>query len=185
MLLTLMRLRDGASGFARVRGQLRPAIGRPGLAWAALVVMLLGIAGCATTGPVARSYWREDLGNMNVATIDDALGKIVPKHSLRVVNRLVGRGGDARWELNWISREVVAEEELRGVTAARNRILITGVQSATGATDNYRMRWELANEVTTQTNPDWHPDVVPASVIEEFRRVYADLTLEVRTGVRR
>ena len=185
MLQTLTRLRDDASGFAPVRLQPRPARGRPGLARAALAVMLLGIAGCATAGPVARNYWREDLGNLNVATIDDALSKIVPKHSLRVVNRLVGQGGDARWELNWIPREVVAEEELRGVTAARNRILITGVQSAGGAIDNYRMRWELANEVTSQTNSNWHPDIVPASVIEEFRRIYADLTLEVRTGVRR
>ena len=47
------------------------------------------------------------------------------------------------------------------------------------------MTWELANEVTTETNSNWHPDIVPASVIAEFRPIYTDLTLEVRTGVRR
>ena len=185
MLLTQKRLRDAASGFAPVRRQPRPAI-RPGFAGVALAVLLLGIAGCVTAGagPVSQNFWREDLGRMNTATIDDALGKIAQKHALRLENRFV-QGGEVRWELGWIPRAVVAEEELRGVTNARNRILIKGVESGAGNIDNYRMTWELANEVTTETNSNWHPDIVPASVIEEFRQVYADLTLEVRTGVRR
>lgn len=183
MLLTLKRLKDAASGFASVRGQPRPAI-RPGLAGVALAVMLLGVAGCATAGPVAQSYWRESLGRLNTATIDEALTKITPKHSLRLENRFA-EGGEVRWEFSWIARGVVAEEEVRGVTNARNRIVIRGVESGVGNVDNYRMTWELANEVTTETNSNWHPDIVPASVIAEFRPIFTDLTLEVRTGVRR
>ena len=185
MLLTLKRLRDGASGFAPVRRQPRPAI-RPGLVGVALAVMLLGVAGCVTAGagPVSQNFWREDLGRLNVATIDEALQKVIQKHSLRLQDRQA-IGGEVRWELQWIPREVVAEEELRGITNARNRIVIRGVESGAANVDNYRMTWELANEVTSETDPSWHPDIVPASVIEEYRQIYADLTLEVRTGIRR
>ena len=183
-MLTLKRLKDGASGFASVRGQPRSAIGRPRVVRVALAVVLLGIAGCATTGPVAQNYWRESLGLLNQATIEDALAKVIQKHSLRLQDRN-DLGGEVRWELGWISRDVVAEEQVRGVTNARNRIVIRGVESSAGNEDNYRMTWELANEVTTETNGNWHPDIVPAAVIAEFRPVYTDLMLEVRTGVRR
>ena len=183
-MLTLKRLKDGASGFASGRGQPRSAIGRPRVARVALAVVLLGIAGCATAGPVSRNYWREDLGLLNQATIENALARVIQKHSLQMDQRY-DQGGEIRWELGWISREVVADEEVRGVTNARNRIVIRGVESSAGNADNYRMTWELGNEVTTETNGNWHPDIVPATVIAEFRPVYTDLMLEVRTGVRR
>lgn len=182
-MLTLKRLRDGASGFASGRGQPRSAIGRPRVARVTLAILLLGVAGCATAGPVSQNFWREDLGRLNQATIEAALDKIIQKHSLRFEQRYDG-GGEVRWELGWISREVVADEEVRGVTNARNRIVVRGVESSAANVDNYRMTWELANEVTTETNANWHPDIVPAAVIAEFRPVYTDLMLEVRTGVR-
>ncbi len=188
MARTLKRFRDGAR-FARLHGRPRPAAGRSRVAAPALVfclLMLAAISGCATAGAgaVARNYWREDLGSLNQPTLEEALAKVVQKHSLQLMQRNT-TGGEIRWELNWIPREVVAEEELRGVTNARNRIVIRGVESRIGNVDNYRMTWELANEVTSQSNPNWHPDVVPASVVAEFRPVFTDLQLEVRTGVRR
>ncbi|MCY4573931.1 MAG: hypothetical protein OXF01_14140 [Gemmatimonadetes bacterium] len=170
---------------ARLHGHPRPVAGRPRVAAPALLAFVLAvIAGCATAGAVAQNFWREDLGSLNQATIEAALTKIIQKHSLQL-NQVYDQGGEIRWELTWISREVVAEEELRGVTNARNRIVIRGVESRVGNVDNYRMTWELANEVTTESNGNWHPAIVPASVIAEFQPVYADLTLEVRTGVRR
>ncbi len=186
MLLTQRQLRDAASGFAPGQGNPRTAERRPRVAGLALALVLLGIAGCvsAGAGPVSQNYWREDLGRLNVATIDEALNRVIQKHSLRLQDRNL-IGGEVRWELDWIPREVVAEEELRGVTNARNRIVIRGVESGAANVDNYRMTWELANEVTSEADSNWHPDIVPASVIEEFRRIYLDLTLEVRTGVRR
>ena len=185
--LTQKPLFGGASEIASRRGQPRPATGRPRVAGIALVVMLLGIvAGCVTAGagPVSQNFWREDLGRLNTATIDDALAKVVQKHALRLEQRY-DQGGEVRWELSWIPREVVAEEQLRGVVNARNRIVIRGVELGAGNVDNYRMTWELANEVTTQTDTNWHPDIVPASIIDKFRPIYSDLRLEVRTGVRR
>ena len=184
--LTQKPLRDGAREIASRRGQPRPAAGRPRVAGIALAVMLLGfIAGCvsAGAGPVSRNFWREDLGRLNTATIEVALDKIIQKHALRLEQRY-NEGGEVRYELSWIPREVVAEEQLRGVVNARNRILIRGVEIGAANVDNYRMTWELANEVTTQTDSNWHPDIVPASVIEKFRPIYSDLRLEVRTGVR-
>ena len=183
---TLKQLRDVASGSASVRGQQRPAIGRPLTARVAAIVLFFAVSGCVSAGggPVSDHFWREDLGRLNQATIEEALAKIIQKHGLRLEQRY-DEGSQIRWELGWIPREVVAEEEVRGITNARNRILIKGVQSGAANVDNYRMTWELANEVTSMANSNWHPDIVPASVIEEFRPVFTDMRLEVRTGVRR
>ena len=182
---TLKQSRDVASGFASVRGQQRPAVGRPLTARAAAMVVLFAVSGCVTAGggPVSENFWREDLGRLNQATIEQALAKVIQKHGLRLEQRY-DQGSQVRWELGWISREVVAEEQLRGITNARNRILVKGVQSGAANIDNYRMTWELANEVTSMANSNWHPDIVPESVIEQFRPVFTDLRLEVRTGVR-
>lgn len=182
---TLKQLRDGASVFATRRGHQRSAVGRPLAACVALVVLLLGISGCASTGPgaLSGSVWREDLGRLNQATIEEALRKIMQKHSLRLDQRY-DQGREVRWELNWIPREVVADEEVRGITSARNRIVIRGVESGAANVDNYRMTWELQNEVISMANANWHPDIVPAAARDSFGPVYTDLMLEVRTGIR-
>ena len=182
-MLTMRRSRDVVSGLAALRVQRRSAHGRPRAACVALMALLIVVSGCASAGPVARNFWREDLGRMNIPTMDVALQKITQKHSLRLQQRQT-LGGEARWEMDWIARAVVAEEELRGVTNARNRIVIRGVESGAANIDNYRMTWQLENEVTTETNANWHPDIVPASVIEEFRPIHTDLMLEVRTQIR-
>lgn len=183
---TPKQLRDVASGSASVRGQQRPAVGRPLTARVAAMVVLFAVSGCVSAGggPVSDHFWREDLGRLNQATVEDALAKVMQKHGLRL-DQVYPEGSQIRWELSWIPREVVAEEQVRGITNARNRIVIKGVQSGAANVDNYRMTWELANEVTSMADSNWHPDVVPASVIEQFRTVFTDMRLEVRTGVRR
>lgn len=186
-IVTLIRSSDAASRRVTGHGQPRPAIaGRPRRAGLVLALLFAGISGCVTAGggPVSQNFWREDLGRLNQATLEEALAKITQKHGLRL-DQKYETGRDIRWELNWIPREVVAEEELRGVTNARNRIVIRGVESGMGEVDFYRMTWELANEVTSQSDGNWHPDIVPEAVKESFERVYTDLMLEVRTGVRR
>lgn len=186
-IVDLMKSSDGDSGFATKRGQQRPVLGRPLAACAALLVLLGGVSACASTGGGVQSadnFWREDLGRLNTATLEEALGKIVQKHGLQLIQDYQ-TGRDIRWELNWIPREVVAEEELRGVTNARNRVVIKGVESGIGEITLFRMTWELQNEVTSMADSNWHPDVLPEAVKEEFRPVYTDLRLEVRTGVRR
>ena len=184
---TMMTFRYGASRKATTgRGQPRSAFGRPLAVGVALSVLLAGLSGCVSAGggPVSENFWREDLGRLNQATLEVGLAKILQKHGLRL-DRQYETGRDIRWELNWVPREIVAEEEVRGVTNARNRIVIRGVESGLGEVDFYRMTWELQNEVTSMADQNWHPDVVPASVKDEFQPVYTDLMLEVRTGVRR
>ena len=186
-IVDLMKSSDGDSGFATRRGQQWPALGRPLAACAALLVLLGGVSACATAGGGSQSadnFWREDLGRLNTATVDAALSKIMQKYGLRL-DQDHRTGRDIRWELNWIPRDIVAEEELRGVTNARNRIVIRGMESGIGEITLFRITWELENEVTTLADPNWHPDIVPESVKEEFRPIYTDLRLEVRTGVRR
>ncbi len=155
------------------------------LAPIATAVVLL-VAACATGGVSSRSamIWREDMGRVTRATLDVGLEKIVQKHALPLI-RTQESARDIYYETLWIDREVLADEELRGVTHARNRILLKGrrLESEMGGQGVYRVTWELENEVAKAGIEGWHPDVVPGEVVEEFRPVYSDLMLEVRTGL--
>jgi hypothetical protein len=52
-------------------------------------------------------------------------------------------------------------------------------------TGNYRMTWEVVNEIRTADQPEWHPAPFPDEVRDIYERVYNDLMMEVRAGVRR
>ncbi len=171
---------------ARVRVRRRPAIVR---SLAALAVV--AAAGCAAGGGGAVASrdvtWSEDLGRMNKATLDQGVAKIVQKHDLRI-DRDVVRPREVVYETAWTSRVVHAEEEARGVTNARNRIVLRGrlLEQGFGAGgENYRVTWELQNEVTTAAATGWYPDVIPAGVLEHYRPIFRELSMETRTGVRR
>ncbi len=143
-------------------------------------------AGCASGGVSSRSadQWREDMGRVTRATLEAGLDKIVRKHALQIA-RMQDSSREFYYETVWTRREVLADEEVRGVTHARNRILVRGhrLESTMGGAGVYRITWELQNEVTTAGVEGWHPDVVPDQVIEDFRPIYSDLMLEVRTGL--
>lgn len=154
-------------------------------------ILALGLAAqaCATTGGVteeARTMWREDMGRMTQATLSTGVSRIVQKYGLRV-NRTQRTGQELLYEFNWIQRDLVASEQLEGVSNARNRILLKGRISGRewDVQPLYRMTWELQNEVTTVIGRGWHPNLLPDPVKEEFRRIYSDLYMEVRTGIRR
>ena len=154
----------------------------------AAVAMLVGgfAAGCATGGvsSQSREIWREDMGRVTRATLETGLDKIVRKHALQIA-RTQDSSREIYYETLWMTREVLAEEEARGVTNARNRILLKGrrLESTMAGAGVYRITWELENEVTAVGVEGWHPDTVPGAVVEEFRPVYSDLMLEVRTGL--
>lgn len=169
-----------------MRAGRRPAIGR---SLAALVV--LAAAGCAAGGGGAVAMrdvtWSEDLGRMNKATLDQGVSKIVQKHDLRI-DRDIVRPREVLYEMAWITRAVQAEEETRGITNARNRIVLRGrlLEQGFGAGgESYRVTWELQNEVTTAESTGWYPDVIPAGVLDHYRPIFRDLSMETRTGVRR
>ena len=153
--------------------------------------LLLGVAflavalspGCATSGgyqAVSRTHWREDMGRMSRNTLQQGLDKIFRKHSLDIA-QYGGSDMEFHYESRWIPRELMAPEEAGGTTGARNRIVIRGHRVGSGT---YRITWDVENEVTTAVNHSWHPAMIPPEVVEQFRPIYSDLTLEVRTGIR-
>ncbi len=143
-------------------------------------------AGCATGGVSSQSanLWREDMGRVTRVTLETGLDKIVRKYALQIA-RTQDSSREIYYETLWTEREVLADEEARGVTHARNRILVKGRRlESTMANDGvYRITWELENEVTSMGAEGWHPDVVPDQVIDDYRDIYSDLMLEVRTGL--
>lgn len=154
--------------------------------FAAAMVLSIGTGGsaCASGGTATGSdgVWREDIGRITKATVAAGLDRVVRRHTLKV-DRQEDRPREFYYELAWIPRDVTSEEEIFGVTDARNRIVIRGRSGASG--DLYRVMWELENEVASVANPEWHSGRIPESVIARFRPVLADLNMEMRTGLQR
>lgn len=150
------------------------------------VLLMPLVAGCASGGVSSRAanMWREDMGRVTRVTLETGLDKIVQKHALQIA-RTQDSSREIYYETIWMGRDVLADEEVRGVTNARNRILLKGrrLESTMAGAGVYRITWELENEVTTAGVDGWHPDVVPDQVVEDFRPIYSDLMLEVRTGL--
>ncbi len=143
-------------------------------------------AGCATGGVSSQNanLWREDMGRVTRATLETGLDKIVRKYALQIA-RTQDSSREIYYETIWTEREVMADEQTQGVTHARNRILLKGrrLESTMGGSGVYRITWELENEVTSMGIEGWHPDRVPEQVVEEYRPIYSDLMLEIRTGL--
>ena len=166
-------------------------MGRPRglLAWVAAVTVYGWFAAACASGGVqgyTETLWREDMGRITEGTLEDGLEKMIRKYGLRL-DRDEERGRDLYYELGWRLREVLAEEEGAGVTRARNRIVIRGrrLENQFDGSGVFRFTWEVQNEVSTSDTPEWHARAIPAEVVEEYRPIYSDLTLEVRAGVRR
>lgn len=155
-------------------------------------LMAWGVAGaCATTGTstVSDSQWREELGRVTQSALETSLEKIFRKHGV-VVRRTQAEVGDRdlRFETEWVARTVLAVEEAIGVTGARNRIVITasriGDGESAGSAVLYRTRWHVENQATAVANPEWHAAPIPDEVAENYRSVFSDLEMEIRTSNR-
>jgi hypothetical protein len=160
------------------------------LAWVAVVTVVGGFGtGCASGGVsgYTETLWREDMGRITQATLEDGLDKVVVRKYGLLLNRDEVRGRDLYYELAWETRDIFAQEEVAGVTNARNRIVIRGrrLEASFDGSGVFRFTWEVENEVTTADTPQWHASLMPAEVVEKYRPIYSDLTLEVRAGVRR
>ena len=171
----------------------RMTVSRPRtlLAWAAVVAVVGGFgAGCASGGVsgYTETLWREDMGRITQGTLEDGLDKVVVRKYGLLLNRNEVRGRDLYYETTWEPRnDIFAEEEAVGVTKARNRIVLRGrmLEASFDGSGVFRFTWEVENEVTTTDTPEWHAGVMPSEVVEKYRPIYSDLSLEVRTGVRR
>ena len=132
-----------------------------------------------------QTHWREDMGRMNHQTLVEGLEKVFQKYAVQV-SRDEMSAREFYYETRWVTRPVLALQDAAGATNARNRIVIRGHRLEGGMTGStYRVTWDVENEVTTPANPSWHPAVIPTEVVEQFRPIYSDLYLEVRTGLRR
>lgn len=152
-------------------------------AWLAVASVGGLLSGCASGGVQAytETLWREDMGRITRGTLEDGLDKMIRKYGLQL-NRQEEAARDLYYETVWTTRDILAVEEAQGVNGARNRIVIQGRRLEAGV---FRFSWELQNQVTTASTPEWHAHLIPPEVVEEYRPIYSDLMLEVRTGVRR
>lgn len=150
-----------------------------------LAAVVLAVAGCASGGgpTVSDSYWRVEMGQTTDGALRAALDKVFRKHAV-VVRREQAAPGDRelRFETEWVLRDLLATEEGAGATGARNRIVIVARQGAGAGL--YRLRWQVENEVTTAVVPEWHAGPLPEEVREQYRPVFSDLELEIRTAER-
>lgn len=156
---------------------------------AALVLILTTSLGCASGGgfqAVSDARWREDMGRLNLSTLEAGMSKIFVKHGVQEARRQTG-GREIYYETRWVTRPVLSMEEALGASNARNRIVVRAhrLEGSMGGGSIYRVTWDVENEITTTINPAWHPSRIPEEVVEEFRPVYADLSMEIRTGLRR
>ncbi len=154
----------------------------------AALALVLVTGACASGGILNQmsNVWSEDMGRVTRATLATGLEKIVSKHGLQIARtETEGTAREIYYETIWMPRDVVADEEIRGVTHARNRIVLRGraLESTMSRDRVYRVTWELENEVSSIDTEGWHPDPVPGAVVEKFRPIYSDLMLEVRTGL--
>ena len=153
--------------------------------------LVLGMTGCGSGGsssPGSEGVWREDMGRMSRTAVAAGVDRIVGRHALKI-DRQGDRSREFFYEFAWTSRDVTAEEQIFGVTDARNRIVIqgrtSGASGIASAPDLYRVTWQLQNEVVSVTNPEWHPGRIPEVVVERFRAVFSDLEMELRSGLDR
>lgn len=145
--------------------------------------------GCASGGgfqAVSETHWREDMGRINLSTLETGMNRIFVKHGVQEARRQTA-GREIYYETRWITRPVFSGEEALGASNARNRIVIRAhrLEGTMAGGSIYRVTWDVENEITTTTNPAWHPSRIPEDVVEQFRPVYSDLSMEIRTGLRR
>lgn len=156
---------------------------------AAAALVAVASLGCASGGgfqSVSETRWREDMGRMNLSTLETGMRKIFVKHGVQEARRQTA-GREIYYETRWVTRPVLPTEEALGASNARNRIVVRAhrLEGAMEGGSTFRVTWDVENETTTATNPSWHPSRIPESVVEDFRPVYSDLAMEIRTGLRR
>ena len=160
--------------------------GRRVIPLALTIALTLAPMACASGGGGgggSELLYREDIGRVLYQPLEIARQKIWTKHSIPLL-REENAGRNLMWESHWIERTPLASELALG---ARNRVTMRGYQVGENldGTGNYRMTWEVQNQIRTAATPEWHPVPFPDEVRDIFRRVYNDLMMEVRAGVRR
>ena len=148
-------------------------------------VMIL--AACASGGGAGlSSRYSRDLGRHLVPTLEEARLKVWAKHNWHL-RREESTQTRVFWESEWRAFDPPAGAAVTGPTEARMRIIISGramVAELDGGVQ-FRVRFEGQYEVSGGATPDWRPAPVPEEAEDAFDLVFNDISLEIRTGVRR
>lgn len=149
---------------------------------------------CASSGGGASEAYRRDLGRLLEPLLEESRLKIWNLHGWDQVRR-ESEYGNLYWESAWRGIEPEATGAATDAENARARILIRGRrvedQAGSSRTDLnapggvYRVTFYGEFEVRGGiVGDDWRPSPVPDAVRALFDRVYDDMYLEVRTGIR-
>ncbi len=149
------------------------------------VVVLAACASGGGGGSMSSQYSR-DLGRHLVPTLAEARLKVWAKHNWHLFREEL-EVQNVYWESDWRAFNPPAGGALTGPTDARMRILIRGrrmVQELDGGAQ-YRTSLVGEYEVSGGTSSQWRPAPIPQEAEDVFDLVFNDMSLEIRTGVRR
>lgn len=157
---------------------------------ALLVLPLLVLAGCASTGDPSTpdTEYSDQLGRQVLSTLRDAIDKVLlQQHGYRIQRR-EEMYSNLLYETIWVPRTPSAEQRTEGVTDLRHRIVLEGRRvgddPGTGGAI-YRVTFEAQNEARTQASAAWVGHPVDQAFRSDMAQIVTDLNLELRTGVRR
>ncbi len=147
----------------------------------------LVLAGCAAgAGGGANPRYTRDFGRLLVPTLEEARLKVWAKHNWHL-RRDENESQNVYWESEWRPFQPPEGAAITGPTEARGRIILRGRRVA-GELDGgsqFRVTFVGEYEVRGGASPDWRPVEPPEDAVDVFEKVSSDLSLEVRTGVRR
>lgn len=161
-----------------------------GIRWTGALALLGMLAGCASGGGGGtNTSFRSDMGRLLQRPLEEARIKIWGLHQIPLYREQTDPQR-VTYESEWMPRQPTPAEEVAGVYAARNQIVIRGRRIEEAMDMNaggsvYRVTFEILNQVQSDDGPDWHGRAIPREVVEMYREVLTDMELELRTGVRR
>ncbi len=145
------------------------------------------LAACASGGGAGlSSRYSRDLGRQLVPTLEEARVKVWAKHNWHLYREELTQTR-VYWESQWRPFEPPAGAAVTGPTEARMRIVVRGramVAELDGGVQ-FRVTFDGEYEVAGGASTDWRPAPVPEEAEDAFDQVFSDMSLEIRTGVRR
>ncbi len=148
-------------------------------------VMILAACASGGGGGLSNRYTR-DLGRHLVPTLEEARQKVWTKLNWDLQREQV-EYQNVYWESAWRPFTPPAGPAVSGPTDGRVRVIIRGrrmVEELDGGAQ-YRVSLDGEYEVSGGVSSDWRGAPIPEEAEDAFDQVYSELSLEIRTGVRR
>ena len=149
-------------------------------------VMILAACASGGGGGGLSNRYSRDLGRHLVPTLEEARLKIWAKLNWHLYREQV-EYQNVYWESDWRPFSPPVAGAVTGPDDARVRIVIRGrrmIQELDGGAQ-YRVTLEGEYEVSGGTSSEWRVAPIPEEAEDVFDQVYNEMSLEIRTGVRR